>query len=56
MTDLWEDEGFGSGGSSDADAEDDWEGGDESIELALEEGFDDPDETEDEDWDDGSDG
>ncbi len=52
MTDLWEDEGFGSaGGTPDADGEDDWDEGDESLESALEDGFDDPDQGEDEDGD-----
>jgi hypothetical protein len=53
MTDLWEDEGFGSaGGSPDADGEDDWDDGDESLESALEDGLGDPSELDDEDWDD----
>jgi hypothetical protein len=51
MTDLWEDEGFGgAGGAPDADAEDDWDEDDESLEPALEDGFDEPEELEDEDW------
>jgi hypothetical protein len=54
VTDLWEDEGFGSaGGAPDADAEDDWDEEDEGLESALEDGFDDPDESEGEDWDEG---
>jgi hypothetical protein len=48
MTDLWEDEGFGgAGGTPDADGEDDWDEGDESLESALEDGFDDPEELDD---------
>jgi hypothetical protein len=43
MSDLWEDEGFGSGGAMvDGDGDDDWDEGEESIETALEDGFDDP--------------
>ena len=43
MTDLWEDEGFGSAGATpDADGEDDWDEGDESLDSALDEGFEDP--------------
>jgi len=54
VTDLWEDEGFGSGGGApDAEGEDEWEEGDESLESELDDGFDDPDELEDEDWNDG---
>jgi hypothetical protein len=52
MSDLWEDEGFGSAGATpDADGDDDWDEGDESIETALEDGFDDPDGLDDEDFD-----
>ena len=44
MSDLWEDEGFGSGGATlDADGDDDWDEGEESLEATLEDGFDDPD-------------
>lgn len=54
MTDLWEDEGFGAaGGSPDAAVEDDWDDGDESSDSAPEDGFDDPSELDDEAWDDG---
>jgi len=53
MTDLWEDEGFGSaGGPSDADEEDDWDEEDESFDSAVEEGLEDTSGSEDEDWDD----
>jgi hypothetical protein len=56
MTDLWEDEGFGSAGAApDATGEDDWEEGDESSDSTLEGGFDDPSEPDDEDWADGAD-
>jgi hypothetical protein len=45
--DLWEDEGFGGAGTvSDADGDDDWDEGDESLDVRLEDGFDDPDEPE----------
>ena len=45
MSDLWEDEGFGSGVVTlDAHGEDDWDEGEESLEPTLEDGFDDPDE------------
>ena len=54
MTDLWEDEGFGSAAAApDEEGEDDWDEGDESLESALEDGFDDPAEPDDEDWEDG---
>jgi hypothetical protein len=54
MTDLWEDEGFGSaGGPPDADGEDDWDEGDESLDAPLEDGFDDPAELDDEGSDEG---
>ena len=54
MTDLWEDEGFGSaGGTPGADGEDDWDEGDESLESALEDGFDDPEELADQGWGEG---
>jgi hypothetical protein len=62
MTDLWQDEGFGSGGGIDQafEGEDDWDEGEESIEADIEDGFDDPEEldelaAEDEDEDDGDD-
>jgi hypothetical protein len=54
VTDLWEDEGFGGAGAApDAEGEDDWDEGDESLESALEDGFDDPAVTDDEGWDEG---
>jgi hypothetical protein len=57
MTDLWEDEGFGSAGATpDADGEDEWDEGDESLDSALEDGFDDPDEIDDPAVDEGSSG
>jgi hypothetical protein len=53
MTDLWEDEGFGSAGvPPDADGEDDWDEDDEGLESALEDGFADPEELEDDGLDD----
>jgi len=55
MSDLWEDEGFGSGGVTlDAHGEDDWDEGEESLEPTLEDGFDDPDEVGADDLDDDS--
>jgi hypothetical protein len=45
MEDLWQDEGFGA--AAPAGDDDDWDEGDESIETALEDGFDDPDELDD---------
>ena len=45
MSDLWQDEGFASGAVGESD--DDWGEGDESIETALEDGFDDPEELDD---------
>ena len=48
MGDLWQDEGFGGVGAvGDANGDDDWDGGDESLDTTLEDGFDDPDELED---------
>ena len=53
MTDLWDDDGFGGGGPvSEADAEDDWDEGEESLDTSLEDGFDDSTSTEDDAWDD----
>jgi hypothetical protein len=50
MGDLWQDEGFGSAGAvGDGSGDDDWDEGEESLELSLEDGFDDPVELEDED-------
>ena len=52
MGDLWDDEGFGSGGAApESDGDDDWDEGDESLDTSLEDGFDDPDESEDDGWD-----
>lgn len=46
--DLWEDEGFGSaGGTLDADGDDDWDEGEESLDVTLEDGFGDPEELDD---------
>lgn len=44
MTDLWQDEGFGSGSghSEGFGGDDDWDEGEESIETDVEDGFDDP--------------
>jgi hypothetical protein len=50
MGDLWQDEGFGSGGGVD-DAlagGDDWDEGEESLETELEDAFDDPGELDEE--------
>jgi hypothetical protein len=46
MGDLWQDEGFGSAAVGESE-NDDWDEGDESIETALEDGFDDPEEPDD---------
>lgn len=53
MADLWQDEGFGSGGGIDqaGDGEDDWDEGEESLETDVEDGFDDPASVDDESWD-----
>jgi hypothetical protein len=52
MADLWDDDGFGSGGAApEADGEDDWDEGAESLDTSVEDGFDDPVELEDEAWD-----
>jgi len=58
MADLWQDEGFGGGGSGvdEAFAGDDWDEGEESIETDVEDGFDDPDEVEDDESEDEGDG
>jgi hypothetical protein len=51
MGDLWQDEGFGGAGAvGDADGDDDWDEGDESIDSTLEDGLDDPDELGDDGW------
>ena len=55
MADLWQDEGFGggSGQSASVGGEDDWDEGEESIVTDVEDGFEDPEESEDEEsWDD----
>jgi len=54
MADLWQDEGFGGGGSGvgEAFAGDGWDEGEESIETDVEDGFDDPDEVEDDESED----
>jgi hypothetical protein len=52
MTDLWEDEGFGTAVGPPDDGEDDWDD-DESAGSALDHGFDDPAQVGDDDWDDG---
>jgi hypothetical protein len=45
VADLWEDEGFGSGGAADeAGGDDDLDKGEESLETTLEDAFDDPEE------------
>jgi hypothetical protein len=59
MADLWQEEGFGSAGAASDGSDDDWDEGEESIDLSLEDGFDDPDsvEEDDEGWsDEGEDG
>ncbi len=58
MADLWQDEGFGGGGSGvgEAFAGDDWDEGEESIETDVEDGFDDPDEVETDESEDEGDG
>lgn len=53
MGDLWDDDGFGSGGAEpEASGEDDWDEGEESLTTSLEDGFDDPDAAEKDAWDD----
>lgn len=48
MGDLWDDDGFGkSGAAPEANGDDDWDEGDESLDTSVEDGFDDPDEVED---------
>lgn len=58
MSDLWQDEGFGGGGSGvgEAFAGDDWDEGEESIETDVEDGLDDPEEVEDDESEDEGDG
>lgn len=58
MTDLWQDEGFGTGGGLGQafNGEDDWDEGEESLETDVEDGLDDPEESEDEEpWNDADD-
>jgi hypothetical protein len=53
MSDLWQEEGFGGPGAAGDGNDDDWDEGEESLDLSLEDGFDDADEPdEDEGWDD----
>jgi hypothetical protein len=55
MADLWQDEGFGSGSglTEGIGGDDDWDEGEESIETDVEDGFEDPEESEGEvSWDD----
>ncbi len=40
MADLWEDEGFGSGGPMPDEEADDWDEGEESLESSVEDGID----------------
>ena len=54
MSDLWEDEGFGSGGATLDAHGDDWDEGEESLESTVEDGLDDPDEVGTDDLDDDS--
>jgi hypothetical protein len=53
MSDLCQGEGFASAAVGETD--DDWDEGDESIETALEDGFDDPEEPDDESQEDDDD-
>lgn len=57
MGDLWDDDGFGSGGADpEAGGDDDeWDEGEESLDTSLEDGFDDPDSLEGDSWDDDGD-
>jgi hypothetical protein len=53
MGDLWQEEGFGGPGAAGDGSDDDWDEGEESLDLSLEDGFDDAEEPdEDEGWDD----
>jgi hypothetical protein len=53
MGDLWQEEGFGGAGAAGDGNDDDWDEGEESLDLSLEDGFDDAEELdEDEGWDD----
>jgi len=52
MSDLWQEEGFGSAGDSEGfGGENDWDEGEESIETDVEDGLDELDELDDEPWD-----
>lgn len=42
MGDLWDDDGFGGGADPEANGEDAWDEGEESLDTSLEDGFDDP--------------
>jgi hypothetical protein len=48
MADLWQEEGFAGAAAGDG-SDDDWDEGEESTDLSLEDGFDDPDSPEDDD-------
>jgi hypothetical protein len=52
MDDLWQDEGFGGVGAVSHVDDDGWDAGEENVDLTLEDGFDGPDELEDEGWED----
>jgi hypothetical protein len=44
MGDLWQDDGVGGAGAAgDPTGDDDWDEGEESLDVSLEDGFDDPD-------------
>ena len=45
MGDLSQDEGFGGSGTVDALGDDGWDEGEENLETDVEDGFDDPEET-----------
>ena len=56
MGDLWDDDGFGSGGSGPESSSDDaWDEGEESLATSPEDGFDDPDSLDGDAWDDDGD-
>jgi hypothetical protein len=51
MGDLWQDEGFGSAGAvGDGNGDDDWDEGEESLDLSLEDGFEDAVELDGDGW------
>jgi hypothetical protein len=56
MSDLWQDEGFGGSSAAEDGNDDDWDEGEESLDLSLEDGFDEPDELEEDDGWSGEDG